>query len=107
MAFSVLSNSSDLKNIIRDNKNVVIQFSASWCGPCKMIKPFMEEIGNKNNEINVIYIDIDSHQNLSSEYSIRGVPMFAFYQNGIEFGNRITGADKSSIQERITSMFKT
>jgi thioredoxin 1 len=105
MNFCNLSNSSDLKQIICSKKNVVIQFSASWCGPCRNIKPFMEELGKTHGDkLEIVYVDVDSHGDLSQEFEVRGVPMFVFYQDGKEKGPRITGADQNGIEKKVDSM---
>lgn len=104
MIFCNLDKDSKLKDIICEKKNVIVQFSASWCGPCKAIKPFMEELGSKNSDIEVVYVDVDSHGQLSQEYSVRGVPMFVFYKDGQEFGDRVTGANKAAIEEKVNAM---
>jgi thioredoxin 1 len=104
MIFCNLDKDAKLKDIICEKKNVIVQFSASWCGPCKQITPFMEKLGNENSDLDVIYVDVDSHGQLSQEYSVRGVPMLVFYKDGKEFGNRVNGSDTNAIKEKVEAM---
>ena len=60
----------------------VIQFSASWCGPCKVLKPLMEELSNEMSDtMKFYYHDIDSEPNVPSRYGVRGVPTVLIFKN--------------------------
>jgi len=73
----------ELKTFIGNNKNVIIRVSASWCGPCKRIKPLLEEkINNLPNNIKVVFVDFDKHRDVASALKIKNVPTFMFYNNG-------------------------
>jgi thioredoxin 1 len=68
---------------------VIVDFSASWCGPCKALNPILDEISS-TTPIKVIKVDVDSNQGLAIEYGIRSVPTMIMFKNG-EMINRITG----------------
>lgn len=105
MIYKILdTKSSDIKQIISSKKNVVVQFTAAWCGPCKMIKPSLQEIGEKDEDIEIVSVDIDSYKDLSNEYNVRSIPMFIFYKNGVEFEGRVVGSNLNDIREKINLM---
>jgi len=75
-------------------------FTASWCGPCKRIYPFIQEIQSKidNSILSVQKIDIDNDSSLIKTYNIRSVPSFILLCNG-SYVDGLTGADKNKLVE--------
>lgn len=70
-------------------ENVIVDFSATWCGPCKALNPILDDISATTN-IKVIKIDVDTNQGLAVEYGIRSIPTMLFFKKG-ELTNRING----------------
>lgn len=71
------------EDIIKSEKPVLIDFFATWCGPCKMMHPVLEELHQKVGEkARIIKIDIDKNQELSAVYNVRSVPTLMIFQNG-------------------------
>lgn len=78
-----LKMNSSFQNIINSDKPVLIDFFATWCGPCKMLAPILKEVKDSLGEkISIIKIDVDKNQNLASMQQVRGVPTMIMYQNG-------------------------
>ncbi len=71
------------EDIIKSEKPVLIDFFATWCGPCKMMHPVLEELHEKVGEkARIIKIDIDKNQELSAIYNVRSVPTLMIFQKG-------------------------
>lgn len=62
--------------------NVLVDFYATWCGPCKMLSPIIESIGNERGNIKVIKVDVDEHNALAQTYGIMSVPTLLYYKDG-------------------------
>lgn len=74
----------------------VKQFSASWCGPCKMLTPVMNEIKGEISEATFQHIDVDENGDLASEYGVRGVPTVVIEKDGKEV-KRFVGMQQKSV----------
>ena len=75
-------------------------FSATWCGPCKVFRPIMEEIAGEES-IMVEFIDVDQEQNKAIKYGVRSVPTVVIEENGIEVDRFIGSIPKQMILEKL------
>jgi thioredoxin 1 len=74
---------ANLKDIISSQGNVLIDFHAEWCGPCKTLAPILKTVKDDlGDNIRIVKIDVDKHQSLASKMGVRGVPSMFFYKNG-------------------------
>ena len=74
---------SNFDAIIQSQKPVLVDFFATWCGPCKMLSPVLKEVKDSLGDTNsIIKIDVDKNQQISSKYQVRGVPTMILFQNG-------------------------
>lgn len=82
----------DIKNFDRVLKlpKVIIKVGASWCGPCRMIAPVVEEVSDAVPEIPFYSVDVEKFPPITKQFSINGVPVILFVENGKEV-HRITG----------------
>ncbi|WP_396184077.1 thioredoxin [Flavobacterium sp.] len=71
------------KDIIDSEKPVLVDFFATWCGPCQSLAPILKEVKDSLGErISIIKIDVDKNQALAADYQVRGVPTMMLFQNG-------------------------
>ncbi|MFD2909273.1 thioredoxin [Flavobacterium ardleyense] len=69
--------------IIQSNQLVLIDFFADWCGPCKMMSPVLQEVkGILKDDLKIIKINVDQHQDLATEFMVRGVPTLLLFKSG-------------------------
>ncbi|MBQ8425552.1 MAG: thioredoxin [Clostridia bacterium] len=78
-------NNEDFNEVLKSEKLTVVDFSAVWCGPCRMMEPVLEEASEKlSNFCNFYKVDIDQNEDLASKYNIMYVPTFIVMKNGVE-----------------------
>ena len=93
------------QDIIAGDTPVLVDFFAEWCGPCKMIKPVLEELKKKmGNKIIILKIDIYKNISLSSEYRIQSVPTLVLWKQG-EIIWRQSGALSLNELEQVLSSY--
>ncbi|KAF7722383.1 Thioredoxin domain-containing protein 2 [Apophysomyces ossiformis] len=94
----------EYKEIIATNKFVVVDFHATWCGPCKLIAPLIKELADatENQHIVFLKVNVDDAAEISQDVGIRAMPTFLFYKDG-EKVNEIVGANKAKIVETVAS----
>jgi len=90
-----VSTETQFRNIINLHEFVLVDFFAEWCGPCKLIAPWMEELANENPTIGFVKVDVEVMDDLAAHYKIRAMPTFVLLKNGVEVG-RFAGANVRS-----------
>ena len=84
---------------------LVVDFWATWCGPCRMIAPIVEELAKEyDGKINVGKCDVEECDELAAEFGIRNIPTLLFFKNG-QVGDKMVGAvSKAKLQEKFESI---
>jgi len=74
---------SSFSDIINSKTPVLVDFSADWCGPCKMLAPLLKQVKHElGDALKIVKIDVDKNQLLSAKYQVRGVPTMLLFKNG-------------------------
>ena len=101
MAFKE-SSDEKFKEQISGNKLALIQFSASWCGPCKQLKPIVEKISDDlADKIDCFYHDIETQPNEPTKYSVRGVPTILLFKNEKLLATKVGATSEKDLLEFI------
>ncbi|MGN1376031.1 MAG: thioredoxin [Prevotella sp.] len=95
-------NFESLKN---GNKPLVVDFWATWCGPCRAIAPIIEELANEyDGKIVVGKCDVEENDDLAMEFGIRNIPTILFIKDGVVVDKHVGAATKSKIQEKFDKL---
>lgn len=78
---------------------VLVDFYASWCGPCRMIKPMLEQLSTERSDYKTVYVDIDKHPDLAKTYAIKSVPTLILFNIGKPIGKIVGGISKSQLSK--------
>ena len=102
-----ITSSEEFNRLVQDNpgKLVVIDFSATWCMPCKMIAPMFEEMANPSGEFgNVLFvkIDVDEVPDLAEKYQVQAMPTFLFMKDNKEV-DRFSGASVEKLRQTLVT----
>ena len=70
------------KQILNDEKPVLVDFTAEWCGPCKMMAPELKRFAETHKEVRVFKVDIDKNRQTANDFNIQGVPTLILFKKG-------------------------
>lgn len=93
-------NEDNIHELIDGNSHVMIQFGASWCMPCKQLKPKVEKISLENPDIVFAYIDVESSPRFCVESEVMSVPTMIGYHDSVEV-DRVVGNNESAVKDLI------
>lgn len=95
------------KDIINGNTPVLVDFFATWCGPCKTMSPIIESLGKEfQGKTRILKIDIDKNQPVAQHYQIQGVPTFIIFKKGEILWRHSGTIDKNTIKQQLESFLE-
>jgi len=91
------------KEVLKTKGKVFVDFYATWCGPCKMVGPFIEELSEEIDDVKFVSVDTDEEYELSEEYGIISIPSVLLFKNGKEIKRHVGIITKEELEEFIRS----
>ena len=97
--------SENFASLKAGNLPLVVDFWATWCGPCRMVAPIIEELAKKyEGQVVIGKCDVEENEDLTGEFGIRNIPTILFFKNG-EVVDKVIGAQpKEKIEEKIKAL---
>lgn len=90
--------------IIKSSVPTLVDFYATWCGPCKAMHPVLDQLKNDmSNQVRILKIDVDKNPDVADKFKIRGVPTFMLFKNGEVLWRQSGGMDLNTLKGKIRS----
>ncbi|EGN93715.1 hypothetical protein SERLA73DRAFT_145398 [Serpula lacrymans var. lacrymans S7.3] len=104
MTVTPLNSLKEFQEVINNGKVVIIDYWATWCGPCRVISPIFERLSDECKSDNVVFfkVDVDDQPDISSEVGIRAMPTFQVFKDGQKIGE-LVGANPPALAKLIES----
>jgi thioredoxin 1 len=77
--------------VLESERPVLVDFTAAWCPPCRVMKPVLAELAEERDDLRVVQLDVDEHQRTAAEYGVLSMPTFILFRDGREV-QRLVGA---------------
>lgn len=97
MAVVHITNETFEKEVMQAEGKVLVDFWASWCGPCRMLGPVIDQLGSELTDVKVCKIDVDANQDLAAKYKVETIPTLVVFEGGKEVKRSVVVQPKPAI----------
>ena len=102
---AVIATNTTFDGLLQDEKLVIVDFWAVWCGPCRMIGPILEEISEEMaDRVTVVKCNVDDCEDVAMRYRIMNIPTLLFFKNGEMVDRSVGAVPKAALVEKINSL---
>lgn len=98
----VLGNSEDYKKLVAQG-TVLVDFFATWCGPCRMLAPELEKLCERNPNIDVVKVDVDEYPEIAADFNVSSIPFMVLYKDGKPVANTLGYKNAGALETWIAS----
>ena len=98
MAVEHINESQFQEVVMQADRPVLVDFFATWCGPCKMLAPVLEEVQKNHPEVKIVKVDVDENPSLAQEYGVMSIPTLVYIKDGKTVSVNVGGRSKSGVE---------
>jgi len=96
---------SKFLEFINQDKPVLIDFFATWCGPCQTMSPILKQVKDElGDEVTILKVDVDKNVAIASNFQVRGVPTFILFKNGKQVWKQAGLISKTDLKQKILNV---
>lgn len=97
-----VASNSNFTQLLQDSKLVVVDFWATWCGPCRMLSPILDEVeAEMADQISVVKVNVDDADEIAAQFRIMSIPTLLFFKNGQIVDKSVGAMPKPALVEKI------
>ena len=97
-----VATNTNFNELLQDSKLVIVDFWATWCGPCRMLSPILDELEEEMaSQITVVKVNVDDADEIAAQYRIMSIPTLLFFKNGQQVDKTVGAMPKPALAEKI------
>ena len=97
-----VATNANFAELLQDDKLVIVDFWATWCGPCRMLSPILDEVeADMADKITVVKVNVDDVDDVTAQYRIMSIPTLLFFKNGQVVDKTVGAMPKATLVEKI------
>ena len=101
---ATIATNTSFDGLLEDQKLVIVDFWATWCGPCRMLSPLLDEVeAEMSDKITVVKVNVDDADEIAMRYRIMSIPTLLFFKNGQVVDKTVGAMPKSTLVEKINA----
>lgn len=89
MAITYVTDATFEQEVLKADKPVLVDFWATWCGPCQMLGPVVEELAGETDNVKICKVDVDENQTSAMQYQVMSIPTLVLFKNGAEVARSV------------------
>lgn len=89
------------QEVLQAKGAVLVDFWATWCGPCQMVGPIVEQLAEEQSEVKIVKVDVDQAQEIAGQYGVLSIPTFVLFKDGKEVRREVGALPKAALRKLI------